>query len=48
MAKEPSHVSHPAHGHHTKAAEHHEQAIRSYSPAVLIWQAGVAQGIEAA
>ena len=23
-------------------------AIRSYSPAVLIWQAGVAQGIEAA
>jgi hypothetical protein len=33
MAKEPSHVSHPAHGHHTKAAEHHEQAMKHHKEA---------------
>ena len=40
MTKETSHAQHPAHGHHTKAAEHHDQAMKHHKEAATHYAAG--------
>jgi hypothetical protein len=40
MAKEPSQDKHPAHAHHTKAAEHHEHAMKHHKEAAGHYAAG--------